>query len=157
LFSNITLYTSDYDYQISFGDDAVNRFDWDAKIVNYSVKPEFTYFLTPDIITQNANSGRTAGGLGALLPGVVGVVAGALTIKTSEAQTALYLTDARTSAQVAAATGSAKTSDVGFGGAGAVGFLGGGYGSYSDTELGKTVAAAFLNAYSNLVRQLGGT
>jgi hypothetical protein len=57
LFSNITLYTSDYDYQISFGDDAVNRFDWDAKIVNYSVKPEFTYFLTPDMMLRFGGQG----------------------------------------------------------------------------------------------------
>jgi len=48
LFSNLTLYTSDYDYEISFGDDAANRFDWNAKIVNYSAKPEFSLFLTPD-------------------------------------------------------------------------------------------------------------
>ena len=47
LFSNITLYYSDYDYQIQFGDDSLNRFDWDASIVNYSVKPEMTFFLNP--------------------------------------------------------------------------------------------------------------
>ncbi len=47
LFSNFTVYYSDYDYQISFGDDAVDRFDWDASIINYSAKPEFTYFLNP--------------------------------------------------------------------------------------------------------------
>ena len=48
LFSNLTLYTSDYDYVISFGADSDNRFDWDARIVNYSAKPEFSLFLTPD-------------------------------------------------------------------------------------------------------------
>ncbi len=47
LFSNITFYYSDYDYEISFGEDAVNRFDWNAQIVNYSVKPELTYFINP--------------------------------------------------------------------------------------------------------------
>ncbi len=47
LFSNFTLYTSDYDYKISFGDDSANRFDWNAKIVNYSVKPEFSLFVSP--------------------------------------------------------------------------------------------------------------
>ncbi len=48
LFSNITLYFSDYDYQIKFGSEADNRFNWDARIKNYSIKPEFTWFLTPD-------------------------------------------------------------------------------------------------------------
>ncbi len=47
LFSNLTFYMSDYDYQIKFGDDSVNRFDWDASIVNYSFKPEMTYFIKP--------------------------------------------------------------------------------------------------------------
>jgi len=48
LFSNLTLYTSDYDYVIQFGDDSQNRFDWNARIVNYSAKPEFSLFLTPN-------------------------------------------------------------------------------------------------------------
>ena len=47
LFSNLTLFTSNYDYQISFGDDSRDRFDWNANIVNYSAKPEFTWFLNP--------------------------------------------------------------------------------------------------------------
>ena len=47
LFSNITFYYSDYDYEIRFGDDAVNSFDWNAQIRNYSVKPELTYFVNP--------------------------------------------------------------------------------------------------------------
>ena len=47
LFFNTTLYYSDYDYKISFGDDANNKFDWNARILNYSIKPEFSYFLNP--------------------------------------------------------------------------------------------------------------
>jgi len=47
LFSNITLFFSDYDYDIKFGDTSTNRFDWDASIVNYSVKPELTFFVNP--------------------------------------------------------------------------------------------------------------
>lgn len=52
LFSNITLFTSDYDYKISFGNEAANRFDWNAKVVNYSVKPELTYFVNPKNIIR---------------------------------------------------------------------------------------------------------
>lgn len=52
LFSNLTLYYSDYDYAINFGDDDQDVFDWDASIVNLSAKPEFSYFLTPDNIIR---------------------------------------------------------------------------------------------------------
>ncbi len=48
LFSNLTLYYSDYDYAINFGDDPnEDAFNWDASIVNLSAKPEFSYFLSP--------------------------------------------------------------------------------------------------------------
>ncbi len=47
LFSNFTLLASDYDYDINFGDDSQNSFSWNASIINYSVKPELTYFITP--------------------------------------------------------------------------------------------------------------
>ncbi|MEL6864936.1 MAG: TonB-dependent receptor [Bacteroidota bacterium] len=52
LFSNITAFYSNYDYELNFGDEDENRFDWDAKIINYSVKPELTYFVnTNNVIT----------------------------------------------------------------------------------------------------------
>ena len=47
LFANVTSYFSDYDYQIKFGSDSDNQFNWDARIKNYSIEPEFTWFLTP--------------------------------------------------------------------------------------------------------------
>ena len=52
LFSNLTFYYSNYDYQIQFGDDSVDRFDWDARIINYSIKPEFSYFLSPSNVLR---------------------------------------------------------------------------------------------------------
>lgn len=52
LFSNITFYFSDYDYLLDFGNDAANKFDWDARIKNFSVKPEFSLFLSPDNILR---------------------------------------------------------------------------------------------------------
>ena len=48
LFANFTTYYSNYDYQIMFGADDLDSFDWDAKIVNYSVKGDISYFLNPD-------------------------------------------------------------------------------------------------------------
>ena len=56
-FSNITLYYSDYDYEISFGEDATNSFDWNAQILNYSIKPELTYFLNPTNIIRFGGQG----------------------------------------------------------------------------------------------------
>ncbi len=47
LFANLTFYYSDYDYQIKFFSDPQNKFDWNARIVNYSLKPEFTLYLNP--------------------------------------------------------------------------------------------------------------
>ncbi len=57
LFSNLTLYASDYDYKISFGDDSANRFDWNAKIVNYSAKPEFSLFVSPENMIRFGGQG----------------------------------------------------------------------------------------------------
>ncbi len=48
LFANFTTYYSNYDYQIKFGADDGNSFDWDAQIVNYSLKADISYFLNPD-------------------------------------------------------------------------------------------------------------
>jgi len=48
LFANFTTYYSKYDYQIMFGSDGVDSFDWDANIVNYSLKADVSYFLNPD-------------------------------------------------------------------------------------------------------------
>lgn len=57
LFSNLTLFYSNYDYQLSFGAESSNRFDWDAKIINYSVKPEFSYYITPKNILRFGGQG----------------------------------------------------------------------------------------------------
>ncbi|PPK87706.1 outer membrane receptor protein involved in Fe transport [Neolewinella xylanilytica] len=53
LFANLTVYYSDYDYAIDFGDDPdEDAFNWDASIVNTSVKPEFSYFVSPDNVIR---------------------------------------------------------------------------------------------------------
>ena len=58
LFSNLTFYYSDYDYAINFGDDPEeDSFDWDASIVNFSLKPEFSWFLTPENIVRFGGQG----------------------------------------------------------------------------------------------------
>ncbi len=45
LFSNLTFVYSKYDYRLQFGDDNLNRFNWNSAISNFILKPEFTYYL----------------------------------------------------------------------------------------------------------------
>ncbi|MEM6878224.1 MAG: TonB-dependent receptor [Bacteroidota bacterium] len=52
LFSNLTIYYSNYDYELAFGDDAEDNFDWNARIINLSAKPEFSYFINPDNVLR---------------------------------------------------------------------------------------------------------
>jgi hypothetical protein len=52
LFSNFTFYFSDYDYKINFGDTDQDRFDWSATIKNFSVKPEFSYYINPENVIR---------------------------------------------------------------------------------------------------------
>jgi hypothetical protein len=54
LFSNVSAIFSNYDYAIGIGDN-FDGFSWKANIINYSVKPEFTYYL-------NDNNTLTFGG-----------------------------------------------------------------------------------------------
>jgi hypothetical protein len=46
LFSNVTLLFSQYDYKLQFGNDNLNRFNWDSSIQNFIVKPDFTWFIS---------------------------------------------------------------------------------------------------------------
>ena len=45
LFSNFTFIYSNYDYQLAFGSDDMNKFEWDSKVETYNFKPELTYFI----------------------------------------------------------------------------------------------------------------
>lgn len=58
LFMNLTAFYSNYDYLIGFKDEAnSSRFDWNSNIINYSVKPDFTYYLnTKNTIRFGAQS-----------------------------------------------------------------------------------------------------
>ncbi|PIB37094.1 collagen-binding protein [Reichenbachiella sp. 5M10] len=48
LFSNFTVFFSDYDYVLAFGEDQNDQFDWNSRIRTYDFKPEFTFFLNPN-------------------------------------------------------------------------------------------------------------
>ena len=109
------------------------------------------YIIQPEILYQDANAG---GGVGALLPGFVGVVAGGIKTRNLEAQVLLSLINVRTGVQEAVAEGSAKKRDIGFGIGGWAGGIAGVGGGYEDTDIGKITAAALLDAHNKLVGQV---
>jgi curli biogenesis system outer membrane secretion channel CsgG len=126
------------------------------------------YFLEPDIVSANRNSG--GGGFGAALGGIggafggwgrtVGAIAGGISVKKGEANVTLSVVDARTTEEKALVEGYARKSDVSFGGGGGV-FSGGTFGGaagggYQDTAIGQIIVLAYLDAYTKLVSQLGG-
>lgn len=113
------------------------------------------FVLTPEISFAENNAGGAGGGLAAIgsLFGPIGMVVGAIAggVKFKQAQTSLVLADTRSGLQLAAAQGSAEKTDWGvggaLGGASAIGMLG----AYENTNEGKVVAAAFLNAWNNII------
>jgi len=121
------------------------------------------YVLVPDLVSSNNKAGGHA--VGGLLGGLMGnrkagAIVGGINTKKKTADVVLTLTDVRSSEEVAAVEGHAKKTDVGWGGHGAM-FSSSGFGSagasgYSDTEIGQVITLAYLQAYTNMVTQLGG-
>ena len=120
------------------------------------------YVLVPDLISQNSNAGGNALGglLGGLVGGNAGALIGGLNFKKKTADVVLTVTDVRSSEQVAMAEGNAKKTDLGWGAGGGL-FGGSGWGAagvsgYANTELGQVITLAYLQAYADIVSQLGG-
>jgi curli biogenesis system outer membrane secretion channel CsgG len=126
------------------------------------------YFLQPDIVSTNKNSG--GGGAGAAIGGLlghmggwggaVGGLVGGINVKKGEANVTLSLVNARTTEEEALTEGYARKTDVSWGAGGGAGWWGGfaaagGYG-YQNTEIGQVIVLAYLDAYKKLVQQLGG-
>ena len=126
------------------------------------------YYLEPNIVTANRNSGgggagAVIGGLGGLFGGagrVFGAVAGGINVKKGEANVTLSIVNARTTEEEALTQGYARKSDISFGGGGGGGtwglFGGAAGGGYQDTAVGQLIVLAYLDAYTKLVTQLGG-
>jgi curli biogenesis system outer membrane secretion channel CsgG len=126
------------------------------------------YFLQPDIVSTNKNSG--GGGAGAAIGGLlghfgggfgaVGALAGAINVKKGEANVTLSLVNARTTEEEALTEGYARKTDVSWGAGGGAGWWGGfaaaGASGYQNTEIGQVIVLAYLDAYKKLVAQLGG-
>lgn len=119
------------------------------------------FFLVPDLVGSNKNSGGTniGGVLGGFMGGGFGALVGGINLKKKEANVLLTVVDARSTEQVALVEGRSKKTDLGWGAGG--GFWGGfggaaGASSYSNTEIGQVITMAYLNAYYDLVVELGG-
>src|SRR4051812_35322586 len=128
------------------------------------------YFLEPNIVSTNKNSG--GGGIGAGLGGaigglfggsagsVIGGVAGGISVKKGEANVTLSLVNSATTEEEALTEGYFRKRDLSFAGAGGAGWWGGfgavGGRGYQNTEIGQIIVLAYLDAYKKLVTQLGG-
>lgn len=123
------------------------------------------FFIIPDIVAAN----RDAGGvnLGGAFSGIFGRTLGGTSFgidtRRREANVTLTLVNARTTETLRLTEGYHRETDTGFsadlfGGGGIFGRFGGGLGigTYENSEIGQVVAAAYLDAYSDLVVQLGG-
>ncbi|MBW8756134.1 MAG: curli production assembly/transport component CsgG [Burkholderiales bacterium] len=112
------------------------------------------YTITPSLTFSERDAGREVGGLLAHIPVLDKFVGLADQVKLKEAQVALLLTDNETTEQLAAATGSVRVTDLGMAGL-MLGRAGGAAGAgWSNTNEGKVIAAAFLDAHNQLVTQL---
>jgi curli biogenesis system outer membrane secretion channel CsgG len=126
------------------------------------------YFLEPNIVTANANSGgggfgAAAGAIGGLFGGAgraIGGLAGGINVKKGEANVTLSVVNARTTEEEALTEGYFRKRDLSFALGGGGGWWGGfaaagGHG-YENTEIGQIIVLAYLDAYKKLVTQLGG-
>ena len=115
------------------------------------------FVLIPDIANRNRDSGGTniGGALGGLIGHGIGAVVGGISLKSKTADVVLTLTDVRSTEQVSLQQGHAKKTDLGFGGGGFGGWVGGfaaaGASTYANTEIGQVVAKAYLDAYTKMV------
>lgn len=131
------------------------------------------YLLDPQIIVANEQTSGQHGSLGAGLIGAglgaaglggFGAIAGAVSnaYETRTTDVALTLTDIRSTVQVAISQGSATANNMSTSGGGAFGgwgglfggAAGGSLGMYSRTPEGIAIAAAFFDAYNNMVQSL---
>lgn len=123
------------------------------------------YVLVGEVASQNSNAGGNslAGIAGSLLGrrnSTLGALVGGINTRRSEASTVLSLTNVRTSETVLVTEGYASRDDISWsaGGraSGSSGFGGVVGGGYENTEIGRMVAQAFIQAYANMVTEMGG-
>jgi curli biogenesis system outer membrane secretion channel CsgG len=114
------------------------------------------YTIVPDIADANQNAGGGGAAVGGLIPGPAGAFLGAIRTKSSTAHVLLNLVNVRTTEQEYTAEGTAQKTNISFGGGGFAGLIGGVGGGYSNTDIGQIIAAAYLNAFVDLVGHMQG-
>lgn len=120
------------------------------------------YFLVPDLVGRNQRSGGggIGGALGGIIGGTVGGVLGRVKVNKKEANVTLSLVNSRTTVMETVSEGYARKSDVSFRGGGGglfgrtLGVISGS--GYENTQIGQVIVLAYLQAYANLVDDLGG-
>ncbi len=108
------------------------------------------YTVTPSITFSANNTGGGGAVVGALLGPVAGAIAGGF--KHSDASTMLTLIENRSGVQLAAAEGSARSTDYSLMGGLFGGVAGAGAGAYANTPEGKVLVAAFTDSMNNLIK-----
>jgi curli biogenesis system outer membrane secretion channel CsgG len=116
------------------------------------------YVLIAEVAAQdnNAGGGAVGGIVGGLVGGRFGALASGVRVQRQEAQAVLSLTNVRTSETVAVTEGRAQNRNIGWAAGGGYGWGGAVGGGWEDTDVGRVVSAAFIEAYAQLVAQLGG-
>ena len=108
---------------------------------------------------SNASGSGVAAGVGGLLGGPLGGIVGGIRSRKMEANVVLSITNVRTTETMATEDGYAAKNSLSFGGGGGVfaGVVGGGAigGGYDNTDIGRIVTLAFIQAYAKLVNDLG--
>ena len=115
------------------------------------------YVMVAELQASNRNA--SGGAIGGLIGGRFGALAGGIGSKKMEANTVLSITNVRTTETIATTDGYAAKNSLTFGAGGGAGFFGGGLGAvgggYDNTDIGRIVTLAFIQAYSKLVNELG--
>ena len=114
------------------------------------------YTIVPDIADANQNAGGGGAALGGFIPGPAGALLGSIRTKSSTAHVLINLINVRTTEQEYTAEGTAQKTNVSFAGGGFGGLIGGVAGGYSNTDIGQIIAAAYLNAFVDLVGHMQG-
>jgi len=116
------------------------------------------FIMQPDLSPASHSSGVNLGALfGRFVGGPAGSLLSNVTISSQEADVTLAMTNVRSGEEVAIEQGHAQSSNLNLGGGygpfrglAALGALG-----YADTPVGQVVAAAYLQAFTNLVIRMG--
>lgn len=113
------------------------------------------FVVTPEVQFNQQNAGGAGGALASAgsFFGPIGMLVGAVAggVQFKQAQTTLILADTRSGIQLAVAQGSSEKADLAIGGFGAGHGGLAAMGAYGNTAEGKLIAAAFLDAYNNMV------